>query len=80
MKSCIILPLLYIRCNNCQVSTGGLAPSLRDRQTYPRLFRMFTSLAENNHVEMFLFNQFKWKRVAAIVQALDIYTSVMLHS
>ena len=59
-----------------QVGYSTSSPSLSNKEKFPLYFRTSTTEIMENPSRLALLKYFKWKRVALIVQNLDIFEMV----
>ncbi|XP_045213752.2 gamma-aminobutyric acid type B receptor subunit 1-like isoform X2 [Mercenaria mercenaria] len=63
--------------NLTQLSYSSSSPILSDRKRFPKFFRLTLPDQKHNPARIDLMNEFNWKKVATINQALEFFSSVM---
>ena len=59
-----------------QLSYGSASPILSDRKRFPNFFRLGGPDQKLNPAKIALLNEFNWRRVATINQALEFFSVV----
>ncbi|KAL4221901.1 G-protein coupled GABA receptor [Mactra antiquata] len=63
--------------NLTQFSYGSSSPTLSNRKRFPRFFRLALPDQKLNSARLDLMNEFSWKKVATINQALEFFSAVI---
>ena len=60
------------------VGYGASSPALSDRVRFPTFFRTHPSATIHNPTRVKLFKKFKWSRIAIIIEAEEVFVTVIL--
>ncbi|XP_071790355.1 gamma-aminobutyric acid type B receptor subunit 1-like [Asterias amurensis] len=63
--------------NLIQISFTSTSPKLSQRETYPRFFRLISTLSMHNIFKIALFREFNWRKVATLHESVSLFTLSM---